>query len=83
MSLEVIAPAFGADRAQAAVPPAVRPLTVGVEEEFFLVDRRTGMPVARGPRVVEAARAVLGEQAQSEFFGAQVEVCTRPTARLA
>ncbi|MFE2324331.1 glutamate-cysteine ligase family protein, partial [Streptomyces sp. NPDC059385] len=65
------------------MPPAVWPLTVGVEEEFLLVDRRTGMPVARGPRVVEAARAVLGEQAQSEFFGAQVEVCTRPTARLA
>ncbi|MFD8205961.1 glutamate--cysteine ligase [Streptomyces sp. NPDC059695] len=58
-------------------------MTVGVEEEFFLVERHTGMPVARGPRVVEAARAVLGDQAQSEFFGAQVEVCTRPTAALA
>ncbi|MFD7553824.1 YbdK family carboxylate-amine ligase [Streptomyces sp. NPDC059835] len=58
-------------------------MTAGVEEEFLLVDRRTGMPLARGPRVVEAARAVLGEQAQPEFFGAQVEVCTRPTACLA
>ncbi|MFD7554330.1 YbdK family carboxylate-amine ligase [Streptomyces sp. NPDC059835] len=65
------------------MPPPVRRLTVGVEEEFLLVDRRTGMPVARGPRVVDAARAVLEEQAQSEFFGAQVEVCTRPTTRLA
>lgn len=44
------------------------------------MDRRTGMPMARGPCVVEAARAVLGEQARPEFFGAQAEVCTRPTA---
>ncbi|WP_405981958.1 YbdK family carboxylate-amine ligase [Streptomyces sp. NBC_00158] len=58
-------------------------MTVGVEEEYVLVERRTGIPVARGPLVVEAARAVLGDQAQPEFFGAQVEVCTRPTACLA
>ncbi|MFE7597815.1 YbdK family carboxylate-amine ligase [Streptomyces sp. NPDC057494] len=58
-------------------------MTLGVEEEFFLVDRLTAMPVDRGPLVVEAARAVLGEQAQPEFFGAQVEVCTHPTAALA
>lgn len=58
-------------------------MTLGVEEEFFLVDRLTGMPVDRGPLVVEAARAVLGEQAQPEFFEAQVEVCTRPTTALA
>ncbi|MFE7595647.1 glutamate--cysteine ligase [Streptomyces sp. NPDC057494] len=58
-------------------------MTVGVEEEFLLVERHTGRPVDRGPLVVEAARAVLGEQAQSEFFGAQVEVCTRPTSCLA
>ncbi|MFF4104481.1 YbdK family carboxylate-amine ligase [Streptomyces sp. NPDC001903] len=58
-------------------------MTVGVEEEFLLVDRRTGIPVASGPHVVDAARAVLGAQAQPEFHGAQVEVCTRPTARLA
>ncbi|MFD3471435.1 hypothetical protein ACFWWM_34850 [Streptomyces sp. NPDC058682] len=32
---------------------------------------------------MKAATAVLGEQVQAEFFGAQVEVCTRPTADLA
>ncbi|MFD3471074.1 glutamate-cysteine ligase family protein [Streptomyces sp. NPDC058682] len=49
----------------------------------MLADRRTGMPVRRGPRVVEAAVPLLGEQAQTEFFAPQVEVCTRPTATLA
>ncbi|MFD6969575.1 glutamate-cysteine ligase family protein [Streptomyces sp. NPDC059949] len=58
-------------------------MTVGVEEEFLLADRRTGRPVGRGPRVVEAAVPLLGEQAQTEFFAPQVEVCTRPTATLA
>ncbi|MEV5969613.1 YbdK family carboxylate-amine ligase [Streptomyces sp. NPDC051921] len=83
MSREVLAPVRVADRLPADPPRGSGPTTVGVEEEFLLLDRRTGMPVARGPRVVEAARAVLGERAQSEFFGAQVEVCTRPTACLA
>ncbi|WP_327265858.1 glutamate-cysteine ligase family protein [Streptomyces sp. NBC_01232] len=55
-------------------------MTTGVEEEFLLVDRRTGMPMARGPRVVEAAIPIPGGQAQTEFFGPQVEVCTRPSA---
>ncbi|MFD7783971.1 glutamate--cysteine ligase [Streptomyces nojiriensis] len=83
MTSTVIAPARGADEARAAAPPGGRGPTVGVEEEFLLVDRRTGLPVARGPRVVNAATAVLGEQVQTEFFGAQVEMCTRPTADLA
>lgn len=68
---------------QAGLPLASSRMTMGVEEEFLLVDRRTGMPMARGPRVVEAAAPLLGEQAQTEFFGPQVEVCTRPTATLA
>ncbi|KOU26825.1 hypothetical protein ADK52_08785 [Streptomyces sp. WM6372] len=83
MSRTVIAPARGVDGVDAGPLPGARRMTVGVEEEFLLVDRRTGMPVARGPLVVEAAREVLGERAQPEFFGAQVEVCTRPTADMA
>ncbi|MFF1343097.1 YbdK family carboxylate-amine ligase [Streptomyces sp. NPDC058290] len=55
---------------------------MGVEEEFVVVDRRTGAPVARGPRMVKAATEVLGSQIQEEFLGAQVEVCTRPTVDL-
>ncbi|MFF4392232.1 glutamate--cysteine ligase [Streptomyces sp. NPDC001552] len=76
-------PIRGLDPVQAGLPKASRRMTMGVEEEFLLVDRRTGMPVARGPRVLEAAVPVLGGQAQTEFFGPQVEVCTRPTATLA
>ncbi|WP_369149215.1 YbdK family carboxylate-amine ligase [Streptomyces sp. R44] len=53
-----------------------------MEEEFLLVDRCTALPVSRGPLVVNAAHRLLGDQAQTEFFDAQVEVCTRPTAEL-
>ncbi|WP_328296495.1 glutamate--cysteine ligase [Streptomyces sp. NBC_00435] len=55
-------------------------MTMGVEEEFLLVDRRTRAPVGRGPRVIEAAARTLGPLVQPEFFTAQVEVCTSPTA---
>ncbi|MFJ3727563.1 glutamate--cysteine ligase [Streptomyces sp. NPDC090045] len=82
MSSMVIAPVCGIDRARTTLPQGRRSLTVGVEEEFLLVDRRAGLPVARGPCVVKAATAALGEQVQAEFFTAQVEVCTRPTPDL-
>ncbi|MFJ5073684.1 YbdK family carboxylate-amine ligase [Streptomyces sp. NPDC088553] len=76
-------PARRIDPAPVGSARGSRRMTVGVEEEFLLVDRRTGVPMDRGPRVVEAAGRVLGEQAQTEFFEAQVEVCTRPTPTLA
>ncbi|MFD9372427.1 glutamate--cysteine ligase [Streptomyces sp. NPDC060020] len=75
-------PVRAVDPVQAGLPRGSNRMTMGVEEEFLLVDRRTGRPVARGPRVLDAAVPVLGEQAQTEFFGAQVEVCTRPTPSL-
>lgn len=83
MSPKARAPVRAVNRVHEDLPRDARRMTVGVEEEYVLVERRTGIPVARGPLVVEAARAVLGDQAQPEFFGAQVEVCTRPTACLA
>ncbi|WP_328966988.1 carboxylate-amine ligase [Streptomyces sp. NBC_00239] len=55
-------------------------LTVGVEEEYHLVDRESRAPVNRGPQVIAAIADELGEQVQREFYNAQVEVCTRPTA---
>ncbi|MFK0045954.1 glutamate-cysteine ligase family protein [Streptomyces sp. NPDC090741] len=82
MSPMMIGPFCGIDPAPAALPRDGCRLTVGVEEEFVVVDRRTGAPVARGPRVVKAATEVLGMQIQEEFLGAQVEVCTRPTVDL-
>ncbi|WP_051832363.1 carboxylate-amine ligase [Streptomyces katrae] len=54
-------------------------LTVGVEEEYLLVDRETRAPVNRGPAVIGALANQLGEQIQAEFYTTQVEVCTRPT----
>ncbi|MGW8764426.1 carboxylate-amine ligase [Streptomyces sp. NPDC055815] len=58
----------------------MRILTMGVEEEFVLVDRRTRAPVNRAPDVIRRAVLELGEQVQTEFFNAQVEICTRATA---
>ncbi|MFE2110250.1 glutamate--cysteine ligase [Kitasatospora sp. NPDC059463] len=56
--------------------------TVGVEEEFLLVDRRTRLPVARASQVLAAASRVLGEQVQPEIFQVQVETTSRPALRL-
>ncbi|MFG2989386.1 glutamate--cysteine ligase [Streptomyces sp. NPDC048257] len=53
--------------------------TMGVEEEFLLVDRLTRAPVARAGPVIEAATPALGELVQAEFYRCMVEVCTRPT----
>ncbi|MEU3316694.1 glutamate--cysteine ligase [Streptomyces sp. NPDC006662] len=61
----------------------MRALTVGVEEEFLLVDRSSRRPADRAAAVIAAAAGELGEQVQREFFAAQVEVCTRPVADLA
>lgn len=55
-------------------------LTMGVEEEFLLVDRLTRAPAGRAPQVIAAACGALGPQVQQEFYTAQVEVCTRPTS---
>jgi hypothetical protein len=49
--------------------------TVGVEEEFFLVDPGTGEPVARNREVVDAA-ARFGVDVGLELTPAQVETAT-------
>ncbi|WP_406864739.1 YbdK family carboxylate-amine ligase [Streptomyces sp. HUAS MG47] len=53
---------------------------MGVEEEFVLVGPGSRAPVDRGPEVVESAAHVVGGQVQSEFFNAQVETVSQPTA---
>ncbi|MFI9011165.1 glutamate--cysteine ligase [Actinosynnema sp. NPDC053489] len=50
--------------------------TLGVEEEFLLVDPLTGEPVPRGGEVVEAARRRFGVDLDIELARAQVEVRT-------
>lgn len=68
-----------ADAGRTGVPGRVPVLTMGVEEEFLLVDRVSRAPVGRGPRVIAAAGRTLGPLVQPEFFTAQVEICTSPT----
>ncbi|XVS60825.1 carboxylate-amine ligase [Actinosynnema sp. CA-299493] len=50
--------------------------TLGVEEEFLLVDARTGEPVPHGAEVVEAARRRFGVELDVELIQAQVETRT-------
>ncbi|RSS84127.1 glutamate--cysteine ligase [Streptomyces sp. WAC06614] len=64
----------------------MRLLTMGVEEEFLLVEAdgdAASAPAGRAPQVIAAAAAELGPLVQAEFFTAQVEVCTEPVADLA
>ncbi|MFI7356058.1 glutamate--cysteine ligase [Streptomyces avidinii] len=53
--------------------------TMGVEEEFLLVDRLTGAPVPRAGPVIREASYLLGDLVQSEFYRCMIETCTRPT----
>ena len=50
--------------------------TLGVEEEFLLVDARTGEPVPRSAEVVETARRRFGVELDVELAKAQVETRT-------
>ena len=56
--------------------------TIGVEEEYHLVDAET-MALADAPAVVPEAVAALGERAQGEISTSQLEVATRVLTSLA
>lgn len=59
------------------------PFTVGIEEEYLLVDRTTRDLVARpDPQMWEGLREVLGPQVGPEFLRAQIEVGTRASRTL-
>lgn len=68
-----------ADDRRIPVGAANRPLTFGVEEEFFVVDPRTRRILSRAPDVLARTRA-FGPHLCGEFTRAQVEanspVCT-------
>jgi carboxylate-amine ligase len=51
--------------------------TVGVEEEFLLVDPATGQPLSCADQVADAARE-LGAELQAEITRAQIETNTPP-----
>ena len=57
-------------------------LTLGVEEEYHLVDAET-FELADMPEVVQEAIAVLGDEAQSEISTAQLEIATPVCSSLA
>ncbi|MEU9037084.1 glutamate--cysteine ligase [Streptomyces sp. NPDC048352] len=52
--------------------------TIGVEEEFFLVDPRTRLIVPAGPRVAARAAGAVGDLVTKEFALCQVEGRTPP-----
>ncbi|MFI9162465.1 carboxylate-amine ligase [Kitasatospora aureofaciens] len=70
-------PAGGAGRGRGLSP------TVGVEEEYFVVDPGTRAAVAAGPRLAARAAGVLGDLVAGEFTDLQVEVRTPPCATMA
>jgi hypothetical protein len=57
-------------------------LTVGVEEEFLIVDPLTRQLKPAGPSTVMAGRALMGEQVTPEFRMSQIETGTRVTSSL-
>jgi carboxylate-amine ligase len=54
--------------------------TVGVEEEYLLVDPDSGRPQPAAAAVVARAEAALGDQVCGEFTRSQIEVRTSPCA---
>ncbi|MFI8825175.1 glutamate--cysteine ligase [Streptomyces sp. NPDC053431] len=59
-----------------------RPLTVGAEEEYLLVDPVTRELRAEAPKVVAEAAVELGDRVTTEITGYQVEVRTEPHSDL-
>jgi carboxylate-amine ligase len=58
--------------------------TLGIEEEYLIVDRETGDLVAEpGEAFFDTCRAAVGDRVTAEFLQCQVEVGTRPHARVA
>lgn len=52
------------------------PFTVGVEEEYHLVDATTGALVSRAEEVLPVAQRSLGEEVQPELISSQIEIGT-------
>jgi carboxylate-amine ligase len=50
--------------------------TIGVEEEFQIVDAETGELRSHGPRVVPTAQERAGDEVQPELYQSQIEIAT-------
>ncbi|XXG07853.1 glutamate--cysteine ligase [Micromonospora sp. SH-82] len=78
----VQAPAEATDPAQAAGTARDDLLTVGVEEEFLLVDPHTGVAVPAVDLVMEQVPAELHGQVEREFQTSQIEIGSPPGLEL-
>jgi carboxylate-amine ligase len=52
------------------------PFTIGVEEEYQIIDAQTRELHSRGARILLKAQEAVGEQAQSELYLSQIEIGT-------
>ncbi|HYA98697.1 MAG TPA: carboxylate-amine ligase [Ktedonobacteraceae bacterium] len=50
------------------------PFTIGIEEEFQMVDRQTGQLCPRIHRILEKGRSIFGEQIKAEMLQSMVEI---------
>jgi glutamate---cysteine ligase / carboxylate-amine ligase len=58
--------------------------TLGIEEEYLVVDRKTRDLVAEPDHeFFKACRAEVGDRVSAEFLQCQIEVGTRPHRRVA
>jgi len=71
-----------AERARRATPDGTDLLTVGVEEEFLLVDPHTGTAVPAVELVLEQVPAELRGQVEREFQTSQIEIGSPPGLEL-
>jgi len=56
-------------------PPSTGRRTFGIEEEYLLLDARSGRPVDRAAELMSAARS-LETDFEHEFFASQIEIAT-------
>ncbi|TYB36150.1 YbdK family carboxylate-amine ligase [Micromonospora sp. AP08] len=71
-----------AERERSAAPDGTDLLTVGVEEEFLLVDPHTGAAVPAVDLVMEQVPAELRGQVEREFQTSQIEIGSPPGLEL-
>ncbi|PIE06388.1 MAG: carboxylate--amine ligase, partial [Rhodobacterales bacterium] len=57
--------------------------SIGIEEEYLLVDMETGALAVAPDGLMEACEAALPEQVSPEFLQCQIEIGTRPCATVA
>lgn len=60
------------------------PFTIGIEEEYLLVDRETRQVAVKPPEeLFERCKAELGDMVQHEFMASQIEIGTRVSGSMA